>query len=103
MAVQKLSSKNQIVIPKEARQAMGGKGGDELLVVVKDDLMLVLPKPKPYARALRGLAKGTYPAGYLKKERRWWQQFPHIRPHTFTRMIGACGECRTLNVASSLT
>ena len=36
MAVQKLSSKNQIVIPKEARQAMGVKGGDELLVVVKD-------------------------------------------------------------------
>ena len=28
MAVQKLSSKNQIVIPKEARQAMGVKGGD---------------------------------------------------------------------------
>ncbi|MGZ9133434.1 MAG: AbrB/MazE/SpoVT family DNA-binding domain-containing protein, partial [Nitrospira sp.] len=37
MAVQKLSSKNQIVIPKEVRQAMGVKGGDELLVVVKND------------------------------------------------------------------
>ena len=36
MAVQKLSSKNQIGIPKEARQAMSVKGGDELLVVVKD-------------------------------------------------------------------
>ena len=46
MAVQKLSSKNQIVIPKEARQAMGVKGGDELLVVVKDDLTLIMPKPK---------------------------------------------------------
>jgi len=34
MAIQKLSSKNQIVIPKEARRAMGVKGGDELLVVV---------------------------------------------------------------------
>lgn len=44
MAVQKLSSKNQIVIPKEVRQAMGVKGGDELLIVVKDDLMLVMPK-----------------------------------------------------------
>ena len=30
MAVQKLSCKNQIVIPKEARQAMGVKSGDEL-------------------------------------------------------------------------
>lgn len=72
MAVQKLSSKNQIVIPKEARKAMGVKGGDELLVVVKDDLTLVMPKPKQYARTLRGLAKGTYPSGYLKRERRSW-------------------------------
>ena len=72
MAVQKLSSKNQIVLPKEARQAMGVRGGDELLLVVKDDLTLVMPKPKRYAQALRGLAKGTYPSGYLKRERRSW-------------------------------
>ncbi len=72
MAVQRLSSKNQIVIPKEARQAMGVKGGDELLVVVKDGLTLVMPKPKRYARTLRGLAKSTYPPGYLKRERRSW-------------------------------
>jgi AbrB family looped-hinge helix DNA binding protein len=72
MAVQKLSSKNQIVIPREARQAMGVKGGDELLIVVKDNLTLVLPKPKRYTRALKGLAKGTYPPNYLKRERRSW-------------------------------
>jgi AbrB family looped-hinge helix DNA binding protein len=72
MAVQKLSGKNQIVIPMEARQAMSVKGGDELLVVVKDDLTLVLPKPKRYARTLQGPAKGTYPSGYLKRERRSW-------------------------------
>ena len=70
MAAQKLSSKNQIVIPKEARQAVGIKGGDELLVVVKDDLMLVMPRPKRYAKTLQRLAKGTYPSGYLKRERR---------------------------------
>jgi AbrB family looped-hinge helix DNA binding protein len=68
MGVQRLSSKNQIVIPKEARQAMGVKGGDELLIVVKDNLTLVMPKPKRYARALRG----AYPSGYLKRERRSW-------------------------------
>ena len=45
MAVQKLSSKNQIVIPKEARQAMGVKGGDELLVVIKNNLTLIMPTP----------------------------------------------------------
>jgi bifunctional DNA-binding transcriptional regulator/antitoxin component of YhaV-PrlF toxin-antitoxin module len=31
MAVQELISKNQIVIPKEARRAMSVKGGEELL------------------------------------------------------------------------
>jgi hypothetical protein len=31
---------------------MGVKGGDELLVVVKDDLTLVMPKPKRYAKTL---------------------------------------------------
>lgn len=70
MAIQRLSSKNQIVIPKEAREAMGVKGGDELLVIVKDDLTLVMPKPKRYTRTLKGFAKGTYPSGYLKRERR---------------------------------
>jgi AbrB family looped-hinge helix DNA binding protein len=54
MAVQKLSSKNQIVISKEARQAMGVKGGDELLVAVKENITLVMPKPKRYARTLQG-------------------------------------------------
>ncbi|MCE9534935.1 MAG: AbrB/MazE/SpoVT family DNA-binding domain-containing protein [Nitrospirae bacterium] len=47
MAVQKLSGKNQIVISKEVREAMGVKSGDELLVVVKGDLTLVMPNPKP--------------------------------------------------------
>jgi AbrB family looped-hinge helix DNA binding protein len=72
MAIQKLSSKNQIVLPKEARQAMGVKAGDALPVVVKNDLIIVMPKPKRYTRALRGLTKGTYPSGYLKRERKSW-------------------------------
>lgn len=72
MTVKKLSSKNQVVITKEAQQAMGVKGGHELLVVVKDDLTLIMPKPKRYAKALQGLAKWIYPADYLKRERRSW-------------------------------
>jgi AbrB family looped-hinge helix DNA binding protein len=72
MAVQKLNSKNQIVIPKEARQAMGVKDGDELLVVVKDDLIIVMSNPKRYVKTMQGLAKGAYPSGYLKRERRSW-------------------------------
>ncbi|MBI3015807.1 MAG: AbrB/MazE/SpoVT family DNA-binding domain-containing protein [Candidatus Tectomicrobia bacterium] len=68
----KLSSKNQIVLPKEAREAMKVKGGDELLVVVKGSVTLVMPKPKKYAQALSGKGRGIYPRNYLEKERRSW-------------------------------
>ena len=72
MGVQKLSSKNQIVIPKEAREAMRVKGGDQLLVIVKGEITVVMPKPKSYVKALRGIGKGVYPSGYLKRERKSW-------------------------------
>ena len=72
MVVRKLNNKSQIVVPKEARQAMGVKGGDELLVVVKDALMLVMSMPKRYGKTMQGLAKDAYPSGYLKRERRSW-------------------------------
>ena len=67
----KLSSKNQIVIPREAREALGAKAGSQLLVVVRNGCVTLLPKPKDYARAIRGLAK-PYPPGYLKRERGSW-------------------------------
>jgi AbrB family looped-hinge helix DNA binding protein len=72
MAIQKLSSKNQIVIPREAREAMKVQGGDELLIVVRHGITVVMPKPKSYTKALYGIAKGIYPAGYLKRERASW-------------------------------
>lgn len=72
MTYSKLSSKNQIVLPKEAREAMKVKGGDELLVVVKGNVTLLMPKPKKYAHALSGKGKGAYPPNYLKKERHSW-------------------------------
>jgi AbrB family looped-hinge helix DNA binding protein len=67
-----LSSKNQIVLPKEARQAMGVRGGDQILVVVKGRVTLLLPKPPKYSKALSGSGKGLYPKRYLKTERRSW-------------------------------
>jgi AbrB family looped-hinge helix DNA binding protein len=72
MSSLKLSSKNQIVLPREAREAMRVKGGDELLVVVKGAVTLLMPKPKRYADALGGKAKARYPKTYLKRERRSW-------------------------------
>ena len=56
-----LSAKNQIVIPREAREALGLKPGDKILVVVRGGQVLVLQKPKSYHAAIRGLARGKYP------------------------------------------
>ena len=68
----KLSSKNQIVIPREAREALGVKAGDQLLVVVRGERVIVLEKPKVLHKAIRGIGKGLYGPGYLDKERKSW-------------------------------
>jgi AbrB family looped-hinge helix DNA binding protein len=68
-----LSSKNQIVIPREARKALGLKPGDKLLVVLQGDNIIVLQKPKSYRKAISGLGRGLYPDDYLKKERESWE------------------------------
>ena len=67
-----LSSKNQIVIPREARNRLGVKPGDKLLIVLRGDAVIVLAKPKSYQEALRGLAKGLYSEDYLDTERNSW-------------------------------
>jgi AbrB family looped-hinge helix DNA binding protein len=67
-----LSAKNQIVIPRDAREALGVKPGDQLLVVVRGDKVIVLQKPKSHHAAIRGLASGLCPDGYLEKERDSW-------------------------------
>ena len=71
MAEATLSSKNQIVIPREARRALGVKAGDKLLVVVRGDTVVILPKPKAYHAAIRGLG-AKFPRQYLKEERQSW-------------------------------
>ena len=73
MAEATLSTKNQIVIPREAREALGVKAGDKLAVVARGDRVIVLRKPKSPHVAIRGLARGAYPEGYLEKERRSWE------------------------------
>lgn len=67
-----LSTKNQIVIPREARKALQVKPGDKLLVVVRGERVIVLQKPKSHHAAIRGLARGVYSSGYLQKERTSW-------------------------------
>jgi AbrB family looped-hinge helix DNA binding protein len=73
MAQATVSSKHQIVIPREARQALGLKAGDKVSVVVRGKRVLVLEKPHSHREAIRGLAKSPYPSRHLQKERQSWE------------------------------
>ena len=69
----KVSSKNQIVIPHEAREALHIRPGNKLLVIVRGDRVILLRKPKNYSEAIAGMARGVYPPDYLQSERKSWR------------------------------
>ena len=74
----RLSKKGQFVIPKGIREALGIKEGDELLVGIDGDKVVLTPS-RHYARATRGMLKGTWGKTsqeiekYLEKERAGWE------------------------------
>jgi AbrB family looped-hinge helix DNA binding protein len=72
MAEATLSTKNQIVIPREARTALNLQPGDKLLVVVRGERVIVLERPKSHHAAIRGIGRGVYSPSHIKKERRSW-------------------------------
>ena len=51
----KMSSKHQIVVPREARQALGLRPGDRLLVTVVDDTIEMRAAPRDVIAELEGL------------------------------------------------
>ena len=68
----RLSSKHQIVIPRESREVLGLKPGDRLLVITLGEQVIVLRKPVRHAEATAGLGRGLYSKRYLEYERRAW-------------------------------
>ena len=75
MATVKLSSKYQIVIPQEARETLSLSAGDELLVLCKSDRVVIIPKPKKFAKKTAGLHRELWQGAeaYLKSERDAWK------------------------------
>jgi len=69
-----LSSKYQIVIPREAREAMSLNAGDELLVLCKPDRVVIIAKPKSFAKHMAGLHEEVWHGAdaYLRGERESW-------------------------------
>jgi len=69
-----LSSKNQIVIPQEARGKLGVGTGARLLVLVKDDRIVFMPEPRQFVKRFSGRHKGLWGKGHLERERRAWRR-----------------------------
>ena len=67
-----MTSKKQSVVPVEAL----GVSPDDKLLVVRGQTVVILPRPRSFAKALRGLAKQAYPEGYLTEERASWSRTP---------------------------
>lgn len=58
----KMSSKNQIVVPREARDALDLRPGDRLVVRVRPDRVLELERePADLAGELEGILGGAQP------------------------------------------
>ena len=73
-----LSSKNQIVVPREARDKLNIGPGEELLVLCKEDRVVLIPKPKNIVKRMAGLHQDVWKelgaSTYLKDERNSWDQ-----------------------------
>lgn len=72
-----VSSKYQIVIPREAREKLDLKAGDKLIIKANNEKIIIYPQPKSYAKYSLGLGKeiwqGIDATEYVKKERQIWK------------------------------
>ena len=72
-----ISSKYQIVIPREAREKLNLKTGDKLIIKADDEKIIIYPQPKSYTKYALGLGKEIWQdidaAEYVKKERQTWK------------------------------
>ena len=72
----KVSSKNQISLPSEARKRLGIQAGDRLAVEIREG-EIVLSRPKPASERLHGLGseiwQGVDPVVYVRQLRDEWQ------------------------------
>ncbi|HYU23599.1 MAG TPA: AbrB/MazE/SpoVT family DNA-binding domain-containing protein [Thermoanaerobaculia bacterium] len=69
MARTKVSSKYQVVIPKEVRTRAGIKPGQEFQVIAKGGIVTLVPD-KPIA-AMRGFVRGIRIDGFREKKDRF--------------------------------
>ena len=73
----KVSSKYQIVIPRDIREKLNLKAGDNLIIKTNNEKIIMYPQPKSYAKYALGLGKeiwqGIDATEYVLKERETWK------------------------------
>ncbi len=78
MAMVKLSSKHQVVIPKKVRKELGLHAGDQLVVEVEGEKVVLHPRPKNYTNYMLGLGRKVWheidATEYVRKERESWEK-----------------------------
>ena len=76
-ATARVSSRYQIVLPREVRDALGIKSGDELLFIIRNGEIVLRSHPASFAQALRGLHKNIWAnvdvEDWLARERGSWE------------------------------
>ncbi|CAN5588698.1 AbrB/MazE/SpoVT family DNA-binding domain-containing protein [soil metagenome] len=74
----KVSNRYQIALPSAARQRLNIQSGDRLLVDVQDGVLVLIPQPENYVKAMAGLHKevwmGVDTTKHLQEERAAWNQ-----------------------------
>ena len=72
----KVSSKQQISLPSEARRRLGIHAGDRLTVQVVDDALVLRLRPERPSERMAGigrhLADGTDPVERIRRDRAEW-------------------------------
>ncbi len=76
----KVSSKFQVVIPREIREKMGLERGDELTVDLEGEIIVMRRKPKNFTRYMKGLHREIWSDEgtdrYLHRMRDEWERKP---------------------------
>ncbi len=70
-----VSTKYQVVIPKEIREMMDLQPRDTLLFLIDGDTVLLRIKPKSFTKTLRGLHRHNWTDSekWLEEERSSWE------------------------------
>ena len=71
----RLSTKYQLVIPKEVREALNLQPNDSVLFLIEGDSVYIRPRPQSFTRTLSGLHRHVWANSdqWLDEERSTWE------------------------------